>query len=187
MDRSPSGEGLPASQDHIDIGAAGQFGCDQRRARAEKRVIDQLARPAVVDDRTTHALDRLLRAVPPALLALRIAKGIVIGDLPDGGLRAATLPVAGPALAHGVPAGFVLPVIIAATQGEVLFGPDDLSARLQPASNEVGSHDIAVQRAVPDISDIPSKQRIGLPPVGAIVVEHPALRQLAVTEATAPG
>ena len=29
--------------------------------------------------------------------------------------------------------------------------------------------------------DIASKQRIGLPPVGAIVVEHPALRQRAGT------
>src|ERR1700732_705428 len=103
MDRSPSGEGLPASQDHIDIGAAdfetaaeaaGQFGCDQRRARAEKRVIDQLARPAVVDDRTTHALDRLLRAVPPALLAVSIAEWGIVGDLPHCGPRAVDLPVA---------------------------------------------------------------------------------------------
>ena len=125
MDRGAPGEGLPASHDDIDIGgadletvadAAGHFGGDQARARAEKRVIDQLAGPAVVDDRTAHALDRLLRAVPPALLALRIAKGIVVGDLPDRRLRAVTLPVAGPALAHGVPAGFVLPVIIAAAQ-----------------------------------------------------------------------
>src|ERR1700731_3845584 len=194
MDRGATGEVLPASQDEIDIGradldtdagAAGHFGRDQAGARAEKRVIDQLAGPAVVDDRTAHALDRLLRAVPPALLALRIAKGIVIGDLPDGGLRAATLPVAGPALAHGVPAGFVLPVIIAATQGEVLFGPDDLSARLQPASRQTGGGDIAVQSPVPNIGDIPGEQRIGLPPVDAIVVEHLALRQLAGTEAAA--
>src|SRR5580693_6958447 len=115
MDRGPPGESLPALEDDIDISradleaaadAAGHFRRDQGCARAEKRVIDQLAGPAVVDDRTAHALDRLLRSMPPALLALRIAKGIVIGDLPDGGLRAATLPVAGPALAHGVPAGF---------------------------------------------------------------------------------
>ena len=194
MDRGAPGEELPASHDDIDIGgaeletvadAAGHFGGDQARARAEKRVIDRLAGPAVVDDRAAHALDRLLRAVPPALLALPVAERIVVGDLPDRGLRAVALPVAGLALAHRVPAGFVLPVVIAAAQGEVLLGPDDLSAQLQPAGRQIGGHDIAVQRAVPDIGDIPGKQRIGLPPVGAIVVEHLALRELAAAEAAA--
>jgi len=97
MDRGAAGEVLPVSQDDIDIGradldtdagAAGHFGRDQARARTEKRVIDQLAGPAVVDDRTPHALDRLLRAVSPALLALSIAERI--GDLPHGGLLAVT-------------------------------------------------------------------------------------------------
>src|SRR3984893_7514025 len=152
MDRSPPGEGSPASRDHIDIGApdfetaaeaAGQFGCDQRRARAEKRVIDQLARPAVVDDRTTHALDRLLRAVPPALLAVSIAEWVIVGDLPHCGLRAVALPVALFTPPHGVRAAFVLPVVIATAQGEVLLDPDDLGPRLQSASRQVGSHDIA--------------------------------------------
>src|SRR5215471_4447415 len=101
MDRAPPGEGLPAADDDIDIGradletaadAAGHFGRDQTRARTKKRVIDQLARPAVVDDRSAHALDRLLRGVPPARLALAIAKWIVVGDLPHGGLLAVALP-----------------------------------------------------------------------------------------------
>src|SRR6516164_10945348 len=112
MDRAPPGEGLPAPHDNIDIGradleatadAAGHFGRDQARARPEKRIIDPFARPAVVDDRTAHALDRLLRGVPPALLALPIGKRIVVGDLPHGGLLAATLPVSYLALAHRVP------------------------------------------------------------------------------------
>src|ERR1700739_564034 len=103
MDRAPPGEGLPAADDDIDIGradletaadAAGHFGRDQARARTEKRVIDQLAGPAVVDDRTAHALDRLLRAVSPALLALSITERIIVGDLPHGGLLAVTLPLA---------------------------------------------------------------------------------------------
>jgi hypothetical protein len=66
----------------------------------------------------------------------------------------------------------------------VLLNPDDLRPTLQPATRQVGTHDIAVQRSVPDIRDIPSKQRIGLPPVGAVIVQHRALRQLAGTEAT---
>src|ERR1700739_1844153 len=91
MDRGTPGEGLPSSQNDIDIGgaqlqtaadAAGHLGRDQAGARAEKWFIDQLAGPAVVDDRAAHALDRLLRAVAPALLALAIAERIVVGDLP---------------------------------------------------------------------------------------------------------
>src|SRR5215472_6445030 len=118
MDRAPPGEGLPAVDDDIDIGradletaadAAGHFSRDQTRARTKKWVIDQLAGPAIVGDRTTHALDRLLRGVPPARLALAIAERIVVGDLPHGGLLAVPLPVASLALAHRVPAGFVAP------------------------------------------------------------------------------
>src|ERR1700756_5048286 len=140
MDRGPPGEGLPPFHDDVDIGradletdadAARHFGRDHACAGAEKRVIDQLAGAAVVDDRTAHALDRLLRAVPPALLAVSIAEWVIVGDLPDRRLRAVALPVAGLALAHGVPAGFVLPVKIAAAQGEVLLDPDDLSTKLQ--------------------------------------------------------
>src|SRR6266446_1398339 len=182
---------LPAAHDDIDISGieleavadpAGHFGGDQTGARAEKRVIDRLAGPAVVGDRAAHAFDRLLGAVSPALLALPVVKRIVVGDLPDRGLRAVALPMAGLALAHGVPTGFVLPVVIATAQREVLLDTDDLRAQLQPASGEAGGDDIAVQGAEPDIGGISGEQRIRLPPVGAIVVEHPALRELAVAE-----
>jgi hypothetical protein len=37
--------------------------------------------------RHTHAFDRLLGAVPPALLALPVAERVVVGDLPDRRLR----------------------------------------------------------------------------------------------------
>ena len=128
MDRGPPGEGLPTSQDDIDIAgayletaadAAGHFGRDQARARTEKRIIDQLAGPVVVDDRAAHALDRLLRGVSPTLLALTIAKRIVVGDLPHGGLLAATLPMARLSFSHRVPAGFMAPMVVAPAQGEM--------------------------------------------------------------------
>src|SRR6516225_10360191 len=179
MDRVPPGEGLPASHDDVDISRAdletaadpaGHFGRDQARARTEKRVIDQLAGPAIVDNWATHALDRLLRGVPPALFALSIAKRIVVADLPHGGLLAATLPVAWLALAHRIPAGFMAPMVVAPTQGEMRFGPNDLSAQLEPAGGQIAADHIAVERPVPHISDITGKQRIGLPPVGAIIV-----------------
>ena len=147
--------------------------------RAEKRVIDQLAGPAVVDDRTAHALDRLLRAVAPALLALSIAERIVICDLPNRGLRAVALPMAGLALAHRVPAGLMLPMIIAAAQGEVLLGPDDLRPRLEAASSETSGGDLAVQSPEPDIDNIPGEQSMGFPPAGAMIIEYLAPRELA--------
>src|SRR5580692_4917815 len=194
MHRRAPGENLPASHDDIGIGraeldpvadAAGHFGRDQTRAGAQKRVVDLLAGPTVVDDRAAHAFDRLLSAVPTALLALRVTERIVVWKLPDRSLGAVTAPMAALALAHSVPAGYVLPMIVATAQGEVLLGPDDLSARPQPASREIGDDDVAVQSSVPGIGDIPGEQRIRLPPVGAVVVEHLALRQLAGTEAAA--
>src|SRR6516162_526567 len=194
MRRGAPGETLPALHDDIDIGrveldaaadAAGHFGCDQAGAGAQKRIIDRLAGPAVIGDRAAHAFDRLLGTVPPGLLALLVAERVVVGDFPDRRLGTVTLPVADLALAHRVPAGFVLPMIIAAAQGEVVLGPDDLSAQLQPASRQTSGNDIAVQSPVPDIGDIAGKQRIGLPPVDAIVVEHLAPRQGAATAAAA--
>src|SRR5438270_966545 len=117
MHRIASGEALPSAQGNVDIDRveleteadpAAHLGGDQGRSRAEKWIIDRLAGPAVIGDRPAHALDRLLRAVPGAFFALPIAKRIVVGDLPHGGLFPATLPSAGFAVAHRVPAGFVL-------------------------------------------------------------------------------
>src|SRR6185295_12867964 len=142
MPRAAPGEELPSLHDDVDIGgveletvaeAAGHLGRDQRRARAEERVVNRLAGPTVVFDRAAHALDRLLGAMPPARLALPVAERVVVGDLPDRGLPAIALPLAGLALAHRVPAGLVLPVIVASAEGEVLLGPDQLGAQLQPA------------------------------------------------------
>jgi hypothetical protein len=113
---------LPASQDDVDISRAnldtaadpaGHFGRDQAGARAEKRIKDQLARPTVVEDRTAHAFDRLLGAMPPALLALSIAERVIVENFADCCLRTVTLPVARFSVAHRVTAAFVLPVIIA--------------------------------------------------------------------------
>jgi hypothetical protein len=140
-----------------------------------------------LNDRPAHAFDWLLGAVPPALRALLVAKRIVIGDLQTVVCVRSPCQWLGLALAHGVPTAFVLPMIMAAAQGEVLVGPDDLSAQLQPVSGQIGGNDIAVQSPVPDISDIPREQRIGLPPVGAIVVEHLAAGELEAGPAPAEG
>jgi hypothetical protein len=77
-------------------------------------------------------------------------------------------------------------MIIATAQREVLLGPDDLSTQLEPAGSQTSGDDVAVQRRVPNIGDIPREQRIRLPPVGLIVIEHLALRELTHTEAKSP-
>src|ERR1700739_1199594 len=155
MNRAPPGEGLPAADDDIDIGradletaadAAGHFGRDQARARTKKRVVDQLAGPAVVDDRTAHALDRLLRAVSPARLAPSVAARSVFCGLPHGGLLAVPLPLASLAHAHRVPAIFMTPMVVAAAQCKMLLDPDDLRPRLQSASRQIGADHLAMQR-----------------------------------------
>src|SRR6266436_184913 len=64
------------------------------------------------------------------------------------------------------------------TLGEVLLGPDDLSASQQPATGQIGGDCIAAQRPVPHISDIPEEECVGFTPVGTIVVEHLSLREL---------
>jgi len=137
MSCGTAGEELPTLHDDIGIkgvkletiaNAAGHFGRYQSRARAEKRVVDHLAGPAVVDDRAPHAFDRLLRAVAPGVLVLRVTKRVVTGNLPDRRLPAVARPVAAFASAHRVPAGLVLPVVIAAAQYEMLFKPTDLRA-----------------------------------------------------------
>src|SRR5580704_4904466 len=110
--------------------------------------------------------------MPPALLALPVAERVVVWEFPDRRLGAVALPVAGLALAHRVPTVFVLPVIVTAAQGEVLLGPDDLRAKLEPASSEAGGDDVAVQRSEPNIGGISGEQRIGFLPIRAIVIEH---------------
>ena len=60
-----------------------------------------------------------------------------------------------------------------------------LRAQLEAASSETGGRDLAMQSPEPDIGDIPGEQRIGLLPVGAIVIEYLALRALADTAAAA--
>src|SRR5262249_51055740 len=148
------------------------FGGDQARARAEKRVIDHLTGPAVVGDWATHAFDRFLRAVPPALLTLLVSKRVVVGDLPNRRLPAVALPMTGLTFAHRIPTGFVLPVVVTAAQREVLLDPDDLSARHQPASSQIGGDDVAMESPMPDIGDIPGEELIRCSPFGANVVQY---------------
>jgi hypothetical protein len=78
----------------------------------------------------------------------------------------------GACLPHRVPAGLVLPVIVAAAQGKVLFRPDDLGADVKARILQRRSHFSGVQPGMPDIGDISAKQLVCFAPVHAIVVLH---------------
>src|SRR5262249_17261846 len=120
-----AGEGREALHDHVDVNrgeleadadAPGHDRGGQGRARAEGRGVSPLPRPAVVEDRPAHALDRLLRAVTPGLLALAVAERVVVCDGPDRALLAVAGPMPRCSPAYRVPAELVLPVIVAAAQ-----------------------------------------------------------------------
>src|SRR5258708_40053416 len=71
----------------------------------------------------------------------------------------------------------------------MVLDPDDLSAGLEAAGGEPVGDDGAVHGGVPDIGDVAGEQRVGLTPVGAVVVEDLSGRVLAAPEtpALAPG
>src|SRR3954469_12043190 len=128
MDGDLLREGLPAADRDVDVdrvqldsidAAADCLAGDDGRARTAERLVDRVARAAVVLHRSAHALDWLLGAVSDA--------AIVAGrDGPEGGLRAVASPLAGGALADRIPRRLVLPVVVAAREGEAVLGPDDL-------------------------------------------------------------
>ncbi len=183
------GERLPAQHRHVDVGRreldgvahpAGRLGGDQRGARAAERLVDRLAGAAVVLDRPAHALDRLLRAVH-RLGVLRPA-----GDLPQGGLLAVAGPVA--LAAHGIPAGFVLPVVVTPPEHQPVLGPDDLRPDLEARRDQALGHRRGVQGAVPHVCDVAGEQRPGLAPVRPVVVRHLAhALRVAQPRPVAPG
>ena len=105
-------------QFHPQTDSAGRLGSDQRRAAAEKWVMNSLAGIAVVLHRPSHAFDGLLGAVGGfGVLA-------AAGNAPKRGL----FTIAGPMAfrPHCVPARFMLPVVIAAAHHKPFLGPNDL-------------------------------------------------------------
>ena len=134
--------------------------------RSGERLVDRLARGAVVQHRPAHRLDRLLGAVHRrrVLVAAR--------DRPERRLLAVAVPVRLALVADRVPARLVLPVVVAAAEHQPLLGPDDLAADREAAGVEAVGDGGGVQRPVPDVGDLAGKQRPGLAPVGPVVVQH---------------
>jgi hypothetical protein len=64
----------------------------------------------------------------------------------------------------------MLPVVVAATQSKVLFGPNDLRTNPQPGRYQPSSHFGSMDPGMPDIGDIAWEELVGSRPVGLIVV-----------------
>src|SRR5690606_34813710 len=79
-------------------------------------------------------------------------------------------PVSGLALAHGVPSGLVLPVVMAAADREPGLAPDDLGPHLEAACLDRVGYLRCEPAGVPDVRHVPGEQRVRLPPVHAVVV-----------------
>src|SRR5262249_40424708 len=99
----------------------GHLGRNDRRSRSAEWVIDRLARRRVIFNRPAHALQGLLRAVPVAIV-------ITCVDVPKRGLLPVPAPMRG--ASHRIPAGFMLPVIMAAAQGKAVLGPNNLGSHI---------------------------------------------------------
>src|SRR3979411_3180005 len=82
--------------------------------------------------------------------------------------------------AHGVPAGLMLPMIMAAAEGKHVLGPDDLRAHLEAGSLKGLLEFTCVPTRMPDIRKRSREDGPGPPPVGAMVVRH--LAELAGVE-----
>jgi len=97
---------------------------------------------------------------------------ILVGNLPKRGLLAVARPVTFAGFAHGIPSGFVLPVVITAAQDQPLLGPDDLRPDGEASDFKTFGDRGCMQRAMLDIGDVAGEERPRLAPVGAIIVQH---------------
>ena len=103
----------------------------------ENDFVNRLPRAAVVFHGAAHAGDWILRAM--RCLGILTARR----DLPQGGL----LPITTPASVafDCIPARLVLPVVVASTKDEPVFGPNDLSPDFEVAGLEAVG-DLAIDR-----------------------------------------
>src|SRR3954471_16363719 len=85
-------------------------------------------------------------------------------------------------LSHRVPAGFMLHMIVAATDDEMGLRPNDLTADIETACFKTFGHDDGLRTGMPDISDWSSKQFPSVPPVGTIVVLDSSCRPVGFSE-----
>jgi hypothetical protein len=88
----------------------------------------------VIQDRASHQLHGFLSSMTGSGLEPIAPKGVQVGHLPHRGLRA--LPVGFTPVPNTDPAGFVLPMIMAAAEREMLLDPNNLGADLEVRRQE---------------------------------------------------
>jgi hypothetical protein len=92
------------------------------------------------------------------------------GDVPNRALLAVSGPFALAAFSDGVPAGFVLPVVIAPANCEMRLSPNDLGPHLEALRLERPRNLRGKLAGMPDVGGISGKQLPGLTPVRPIIV-----------------
>src|SRR5262249_31792920 len=145
-------------------------GGNQRRSTSEEGVIHDVSAFCVVHDRSAHAFDGLLRTMLGIGVFDLSAARVAVGDLPKGGLFAIAGPVACLTLLDRVPAGFVLPVVVAARDYQPLLGPDDLRADVVAGLDQTLSHLRGENASMPDVGDVSIEEANGLGPIEAIII-----------------
>src|SRR5262249_17485572 len=150
----------------------GLFGRNDCRSASDKRIVDRFTVHGMMHDGPAHALHRLLRSVSrEGVLGFPFtALGQPIANGPKRGLTAITLPMGRVGAPDGIPARFMLHMIMTATDREMGFGPDDLAADLKIGCFEALGHDDGPRSRVPDIGNRPGKQFPCLSPIGTIIV-----------------
>src|SRR3982074_3938877 len=82
---------------------------------------------------------------------------------PECRLLAVPAPIRPGCPAHRVPAGLMLPMIMAAAEGKPVLGPDDLRAHLEAGGLKRLPDLARMPTSMPDIGDRARKQRPGPP------------------------
>src|SRR5690606_16810426 len=121
---------------------------------AEERVVDRVARTAVVADRPGHALHGLLRPVDGRFFAVLQR----VGNVPDGALLAVARPFGRAALAHRVPRRLVLPVVMTAAHHQLLLAPDQRGPQLELGPDQRAGDVHGVLARVPDVGDVAAEE-----------------------------
>src|SRR5438552_73993 len=126
----------------------------------------------MVQNPPSHQLKRLLCSVTSHRVGAVSSERVQVGHLPERRLLA--IPCRSPRCtpAYGIPAGLMLPVIVAPPEREMLLAPDDLRTNLEPAALERRCQSPRIQARVPDTGNVSAKQLECLGPIHSIIVLH---------------